>query len=264
MICRRGAAASPSQPLSASAALSAHRPPLPRIASAALSVHRPPLSRIASAALSVHRPPLPLMASAALLGHRPPLARSALSVRGWGGGLPLVPDDLPRSPGAGNRGRCWGRGARPRSTERRAARGARGEALAPLLPGDVCAGRRGAQGAAGGVARGGGRPGARWVRTEGCGLRRHLSLASESLRAGQRWAEARGGWVTVDASARGGRARGGRGEHLVDHLLALKGALALEGLGHDEDGDVAAVGIAVCRNHLQLDRLQRCRRQERT
>jgi hypothetical protein len=27
---------------------------------------------------------------------------------------------------------------------------------------------------------------------------------------------------------------------------------------------VAAVGIAVCRNHLQLDRLQRCRRHERT
>ncbi len=46
---------------------------------------------------------------------------------------------------------------------------------------------------------------------------------------------------------------------LVDHLLALEGPLALEGVGYDEDGDMATVRIAICRNHLQLHRLECCR-----
>ena len=45
---------------------------------------------------------------------------------------------------------------------------------------------------------------------------------------------------------------------LVDHLLALEGPLALEGVGHDEDGDMATVRIAIRWNHLQLNRLERC------
>ncbi len=54
------------------------------------------------------------------------------------------------------------------------------------------------------------------------------------------------------------RVRVGEGANLVYHLLALEGALALEGVGHNFNCDMAAIGVAVGGGDLQLDRFQLC------